>query len=141
MTVRCVILIFFIFNYGCSVSLISDYDEQSLIQMENLSEKIDRMYIHMSSSPSDNREFEEFSDDYIDVEAGLNRLKFRQENRSLNELTIKQVNIITETWKADMMKHKEKNTINDFMIKRGRSVYRRLFGAMIRGESSKPKKN
>lgn len=105
---KCSVYLALALQYGCLLNVISDYDEESLFQMEQIAENIDRMYIHMSHVDRSERTFINFKDYYINVAAGLNRLKSRQESRPFNELTLKQVDIVINSWNSDIERHKNK---------------------------------
>ena len=73
----------------------------------------------------------------MDIDVELQALKTRQELRALNELTLKQVNITISLFKQDREQHKKQDTISNFLLKRHRKQYNRLFLAMIKGEEAK----
>ena len=122
---------------GCSVQLISDYDRQTQQQMSMLAKKIDRLYIELSMKPAEQRQYQSFINKYIDIQVDLRALENRQQVRSMNELTLKQVELTTQLWLEDQSAHQRNNTVSDFIIKRRQSQYRRIFIAMIRGEAAK----
>lgn len=124
--------------FACSASLISDQDPKSLNMMEEVAENVDYMYTKMSYMPANERNYHKFSDYYLDVEVKLNALKIRQEMRVMNELTLKQVDIVVQLWRQDRIKHQTKNTLSDFLLKRHKQQYQRLFTALIKAESAKP---
>lgn len=123
---------------GCALNLISDYDEQSLQDMERIAKQVDMFYAKLLYTPSEQRHYQNFNQDYITIEVELNALKTRQQIRELNELTFKQVQIAQNLWHQDMQQHKKNDGISDFIIKRHRKQFNRVFLAMIKGEQSKP---
>jgi len=123
---------------ACSLNLISDYDEQSLQDMERIAKQVDMFYAKLLYTSSEQRDYQQFSSDYIHIEVELNALKTRQEIRELNELTLKQVLIAQNLWQQDMQRHKKNDGISDFIAKRHRQQFNRIFLAMIKGEQSKP---
>ena len=122
---------------SCSLQLISDYDQKTLSQLEITAKKIDRLFIRLSYMPVHQRRFSNAVSSYMDIDVELQALKTRQELRALNELTLKQINIAISLFSQDKEKHKKQNTISDFVLKRHRKQYNRLFIAMIKGEEAK----
>ncbi|KZN53554.1 hypothetical protein N474_21070 [Pseudoalteromonas luteoviolacea CPMOR-2] len=122
---------------GCSLHLISEYDRASQRNMLSLMKKIDGFYLHMSNVAPDKRQFSHYVSGYTNIEVEINALLQRQKVRELNELTVKQVEILLELWQQGRLAHKSKDGISGFIIKRRRSEYQRVMLAMIRGEESK----
>ncbi|MBQ4813112.1 hypothetical protein A7985_21910 [Pseudoalteromonas luteoviolacea] len=122
---------------GCSLHLISEYDRASQQHMLSLMKKIDGFYLHMSNVEPAKRKFSHYSSGYTNIEVEINALLQRQKVRELNELTVKQVEILLELWQQGKLAHKTKDSISDFIIKRRRSEYQRVMLAMVRGEESK----
>ena len=123
---------------ACAINQISNYDEQSLNQMQLVAKKVDYFYAQLSYLPKDKRTYQQSAQQYLEVEVDLNALKLRQQVRSTNELTLKQVEIAQTLWSDDRKTHQKKDTISDFIIKRHRQQFQRVFLAMIKGEESKP---
>ncbi|KZN34758.1 hypothetical protein N480_20965 [Pseudoalteromonas luteoviolacea S2607] len=122
---------------GCSLHLVSEYDRASQNQMLSLMKKIDGFYLHMSNVAPAKRKFSHYTSGYTNIEVEINALLQRQKVRELNELTVKQVEILLELWQQGKLAHKTKDSMSDFIIKRRRSEYQRVMLAMIRGEESK----
>lgn len=135
----CVLLTFYMLLMlpSCTTTLISDYDQNTVEQMELIAKKIDRLYIELGYIPAQERAFDYVESEYLDIEVELQALKTRQQLRPLNELTLKQVDISLSLFLQDRERHKKLDTISDFLIKRYRKQYNRLFIAMIRGEEIK----
>ena len=132
-------LLVFLVLPGCSLQLVSDYDQKSMTMMEGIAKDVDRLYIQLGYEKPLGRNFSIYSAFYEDVEVDLNALKSRQEVRPMNELTLKQVDVALQLWSQDRMAHQRKNTVSDFLVRSHRRQFKRLFHAMIKGESSKPK--
>ncbi|MCF2859235.1 hypothetical protein L1286_17260 [Pseudoalteromonas sp. SMS1] len=122
---------------GCSLHLISEYDRASQRNMLSLMKKIDGFYLHMANVAPAKRQFAHYLSGYTNIEVEINALLQRQKVRELNELTVKQVEILLALWQQGRGAHKSKDSISDFIIKRRRSEYQRVMLAMIRGEESK----
>ena len=126
---------------GCALNLVSDYDQESLQSMELLAKKVDLFYAKLAMVSPKERGFKRFNQDYVAIDVDLNALLTRQKIRAVNELTTKQVVIAQNLWSQDMQLHKQRDTISDFIVKRHRQQFNRLFLAMIKGEESKPVSN
>ncbi|WDE10850.1 hypothetical protein [Thalassomonas haliotis] len=124
---------------GCALQLLSDFDEKSLGGMERIGQKVNRFYLGLSYQAKDERLYKASHNLYVNIEADLEALKSRQMIRPVNELTLKQVEIALKLWREDRLHHKAADTLSDFLIKRRKSQYQRLFLAMIKGEEAKQK--
>ena len=132
------ILFLFTFLSACSTQLISNRDPLSLNLMESAAQNVDYLYTKMSYLPENMRSYEQFSDYYLDIEVKLNALRNRQKARRMNELTLKQVDIVLQLWRQDRVKHQQQGAPSDFLLKRHKQQYQRLFIALIKAESAKP---
>ena len=138
MAIPAMLTLFFL--QACSLNMVSDYDQKSLDLAEALATEIDYFFAKLSYIPEKGRIYSESAKSYLDIEVELNALKFRQSSRTNNELTLKQVDIVIKLWKQERVRHEEKNSLNNFLIKRHRRQFNQMFLAIIRGEESKPKK-
>lgn len=82
--------------------------------MESAAQEVDYLYTKMSYLPDNMRSYEQFSDYYLDIKVKLNALRNRQKSRSVNELTLKQVDIILQLWRQDRVKHQQQGAPLDF---------------------------
>lgn len=124
---------------GCSLlSVISDYDPESLKQMQVINKKIDRMFITLQYSDKKERQFAKYKHAYIDIAVEINALKSMQMARASNELTMQQVDTLVKFWQQERVAHQKKDTVSDIIIKLHHSQYSRLMMAMIKGEEAKP---
>jgi len=123
---------------ACALNQISDYDVRSMNQMQLVAKKVDYFYAQISYQPKEKRTYSQSAKQYLEIEVDLNALKLRQQARPTNELTLKQVEIAQTLWSEDRKSHQKKDTISDFIIKRHRQQFSRVFLAMIKGEESKP---
>jgi hypothetical protein len=127
-----------LFLNACAINQISNYDQKSMDQMELVAMKVDRFFVGLSYTPKSERKYQKYASNYLDIEVELNALKLRQQVRATNDLTLKQVEIAQMLWSEDRKSHQKKDTISDFIIKRHRQQFNRVFLAMIKGEESKP---
>lgn len=121
----------------CTLQLVADYDQSTLQQLELVAKKVDRLYVELSYTPEQQRTYQKVTSQYLDIEVSLEALKTRQQLRALNELTLKQVDITISLFRQDRELHKQRNTVSDFLLKRRRKQYNRLFISMIKGEEAK----
>lgn len=135
---RTLILLSALYLAGCSMMFISDYDQASVDQMQLVNKKIDRFFIELEFAEPENRKYSAFKASYVDISVELNALKTMQAVRPMNDLTVKQVDILLDLWKLERTTHQDKDSISNFLIKRHRSQYNRLLTAMIKGEKAKP---
>lgn len=132
--------LFFLFCSGCSMQIISEYDQVSMQNMQRIAKLVDEFYARLATQPLQSRPFEASEADYVRIEVELNALKLSQQVRELNDLTIKQVDIVIKLWLQDIEAHKKKDNVSNFIINRHRNQFNRTFLAMIKGEQSKPEK-
>lgn len=135
----CLLLVFTFMLSGCALQLISDFDARSLESMERIAQKVNRFYLGLSYQVKGERLYKTSHSVYLNIEAELEALKNRQMIRPMNELTLEQVEITLKLWREDRLRHKAADSLSDFLIKRRKSQYQRLFLAMIKGEETKQK--
>ena len=78
---------------ACSMQFISDFDLQSMQDMQRVAKMVDSFYIMLEEVPAEERTYDNSKEGYARIKAELNALKLSQEIRPLNELTTKQVKI------------------------------------------------
>lgn len=122
---------------GCPMRFVADYDSAVVEEIFLISKKVDMFFGKILETSGENREYDNFKNTYIEIEADLRSLLRRNEVRAFNEPTIKQINIALELWQSDKAKHKEKNTVSDFIAKSHRKQFARVFVAMAQGEIAK----
>lgn len=122
---------------GCTQQYVADYDERVVEDVHVISKKIDVFFGTLIETPQDHRGYQACKDTYIDIEADLRLLLRRNEIRPLNDETIKQINIALRLWLDDKAKHEEKNTVSNFIAKKHREQFGRLFIAIAKGEMAK----
>jgi hypothetical protein len=128
-----------VFMSACSMLFISDYDQASMDEMQLINKKIDRFFIRLNYADVKDRKYANYKEAYLDIDVELNALKTMQAVRPMNDLTLKQVDIVLEFWQKERTAHQQKDGMANIFIKLHRSQYRRLFMAMIRGENAKVK--
>ncbi|WDE04387.1 hypothetical protein SG34_024085 [Thalassomonas viridans] len=124
---------------GCALQLVSDFDERSLQDMETIARKVNGFYLGLSYQPKNERSYQTSKGQYLEIEVALEALRNRQVIRPMNELTLKQVDVSLKLWREDRQRHQAADSLSDFLIKRRKSQYQRLFLAMVKGEEAKQK--
>lgn len=130
------ILFIILFTSGC-VKYAADYDATVLEEIIFVSKKVDMFFGSVLETPDNKRDYENFKSSYIAIEADLKSLLIRNEIREFNEETVKQIQIALELWQGDKAKHKEKDTIKNFIAKKHREQFARVFTAMAKAEVAK----
>ncbi len=135
--IRFSFLLFIIICSGCSVKLVSDYDQTTADELIRIAKKVDMFYGNLSELSESEREYRKFSKDYIDIESDIRSLVIRNKMRPLNEESIK----ISETILGEFMKyrkkHKDENLYKNTLITLHRNRLLRLFTAMSVAEQAK----
>jgi hypothetical protein len=133
-------LLFFILliSYsGCSVKLVSDYDQTTADELIRIAKEVDVFYGTMAELPDTAREYSRFSKDYVEIESDIRSLVIRNKMRPLNEESIKISETILDEFMKYRTKHKEENIYKDTLIKLHRNRLLRLFTAMSVAEQAK----
>lgn len=122
---------------GCATRYVADYDAQVVEDVNQISRKIDIFFGKLMETPAEERGYRHFKDAYIEVEADLRLLLRRNEIRPLNDETTRQIHTTLKLWQDDKAKHEKKNTVSNFIAKKHREQFCRLFVAMAKGEMAK----
>lgn len=107
-------LVFFSFLFAlnaCRVSLVPDYDSETVSQLSTAAKACDKLLLQ--AQESEDRSYSKFKEKYIDAQAELYDLLRKEQNRIKGEkLTEITNNIITE-----FLKYKERHRVEDGAIK------------------------
>lgn len=122
---------------ACSLQLVAEFDPRTVVALESIDKKIDRLYLTMKMLPKEQRSYSKFAATYLDIDVDIRALQRRQQVRSLNEESMKQVDILAEFWQQDIKAHKQKDGLSDFLINRRVDQYQRLISTIIAGEMAK----
>lgn len=126
-----------IFASACTVKYVADYDAEVKAEILRVAKDVDLFWGRLLDTPVDERRYAEFMDEYNEIEADLRNLVMRNRIRPLNKLSTEQSQIALELWLDDKNSHKKNDTISDFIAKRHREQFVRVFVAMARGETAK----
>lgn len=125
---------------SCRISLIADYDDRIAQQIELTAKKVDKFYLTMletTSQDDKNREYSNFIDEYVDIEVELNALLSRNKVKSLNKNSIRICEITLELWIKYKEEHKKDVRLSDTKIRLNRKNMGELFYAMMAVEEGK----
>lgn len=126
-----------IFSGGCKVHFIPDYSVALSQDIISTAKKIDNFYLAMQEVNSANRQYEHFTDKYVDIEADLNSLLNQNRIRPLNKESTRISEIALQFWIKYKTEHKSDNKISDGIIKLNRKTFSDLFYAMQVAEEAK----
>ena len=132
------ILLFIISS--CKVNLIATYNAEVSAEIQALAKTVDRFYLNMldNTYEADNgRAFNNFTNDYVNIQVDLNALYLKNKIRPLNENSTKICKTTLDLFKKYKEEHKTKNTLSDGLIKLNRKTFSDLFYAMQVAEEAK----
>lgn len=133
-----------VFQVACRVTFVAPYDASVSQQIEEISRKVDRFYLTMletTRNEEEQRAYDKFVNDYVDIEVDLNSLLNKNRIRPLNKESTRNCEIAVETWTKYKTKHKEDNGISDIDIELNRDFLRDLFVVIQTGEEAKKNAN
>jgi hypothetical protein len=125
---------------SCRVSLISNYDADISKQIENTAKVVDRFYLMMletTSTENEGRAYNNFSEQYVDIQVELNSLLSKNKIRPLNENSTRICEITTQLWVKYKKEHKKKNHLSDGIIQLNQQTFSDLFFTMQIAEKAK----
>lgn len=122
---------------GCTVRYVADYDAEVKAEILRIAREVDLFWGRLLDTPSGERQYANFQADYNRIESDLRNLVMRNEIRPLNRLSTEQSQIALDLWIGDKSSHKENDTISDFIARRHRQQFVRVFVAMAKGEMAK----
>lgn len=132
-------LLFFLalFASGCMVRYVAEYDTEVKTEILRIAKEVDLFWGKLLDTPTNQRQYAKFRNDYNLIEADLRNLLMRNKIRPLNDESVEQSQIALDLWVDDKSTHKEKNSISDFIAERHREDFVRVFIAMAKGEEAK----
>ena len=125
---------------SCKVTFIPSYDANISTQIENTSKAVDKFYLSMletTSASNEGRTFNNFSEEYVNIEVELNSLLNKNKIRPLNENSTRICEITLQLWVKYKEEHKTDNTLSNGLIKLNRKTFDDLFFAMQSAEKAK----
>jgi len=131
------LLIVILLMTSCAVKYVADYDQTTLNKIIDISKQVDLFYLTVLDLESTERNFENFTQSYKEIEVELRSLVMINKLRPLNEDSTKIAEQILEFWIKYKTKHNEKNSYSNAQLKIHQKRFNRLFTAMAIGETLK----
>lgn len=122
---------------SCTFRMLAAFDQEVMDEFIAVHKKIELLYLKLQDVPKEERTYVTFRNDYLEIESSLQNLVVINGMRKKNEETTKQCEIALKLWQDDRKKHKEKDFVSDFIIKKHREQFQRVFIALIKGEQAK----
>lgn len=122
---------------GCRLQLVAAHDAGVEDDIVDLAGEVDRFWGRLLDTPADERDYDAFRDDYNEIEGDLHSLVLANEIRPLNEASTDQARTALALWQADRAHHREHDGFDDFLARRHREQFHRVFRAMALGEAVK----
>ncbi len=97
---------------SCSVNFVPPYDKTLSDQVTQLMKEIDVFYLEMQEYNEDERNYERFIEDYIQIEAELKSLYFKNKVRPLNEESTENCLIALQQWQKYKARHKARDSLS-----------------------------
>ncbi len=134
------ILFFFISLFvfsGCTVKYVADYDASIKEETLQIAKKVDLFWGTLIDTEKGQREYSHFKNEYNEIESDIRILKLKNNIRAFNHISTRQVSVALDLWIEDKKSHKKKNSFSNFLAKRHRQQFIRLFTAIAKGEEEK----
>ena len=122
---------------ACTVKYVAAFDEGVLDHIFELADRVDKFWGIMLEMPEEERKYNLFMDQYVELESEIRSLLLKNEARPGNEESAEQSRILLELWIEDKEIHRKQNGFNDFLAKRHRRQFTEVFTAMARAEEEK----
>ncbi len=102
----CASVLLAMFLAGCSIKLVSDYDSASIDQLLGTYQEVDQFYDRLAETPSEQRTYEAFQQDWSSISTDLRTFALRQGVRQLNEESASIAEALTKAWERERTLHK-----------------------------------
>ena len=123
---------------GCAVTFISSYDEATDKGVTGLQTSIDSLMRQLDQDPVP--DYGAVKKNYDTIRVDLSSLRFRNEARPNNSITVKQLNILKG--QLDTLENQHKNkTLNQVMIAPAQDALDRTLSAILKLELAKKELN
>ena len=122
---------------GCTVKYVAEYDASAKEEVIQIAKKVDLFWGNLLDTPTDARQYAVFKDQYNVIETDIRGMQIKNEIREMNEISTNQIKILLELWVEDRETHKADDTFTDFIAKRHRTQFVRVFTAIAKGEAAK----
>lgn len=122
---------------GCAVRYVADYDAAIKDEIIQIAKKVDLFWGALLDTEPDKRKYAAFKDQYNAIESDMRGLVMKNDIRELNDASTKQAVITLDLWSEDRSMHKKNDNFSNFIAKRHRKQFNRIFIAMAKGEDIK----
>jgi maltodextrin utilization protein YvdJ len=133
----CLILFFSLALSGCIVKLVADYDSVTFEEVLKVGKRVDKFYGDLLETQVNDRKYQKFSSQYVEIETDVRSLVTRNQARALNEESTQIAEITLKLWVKYKDAHKEKDAYSDGTAKLDRNRFVRLFAAAASAEQAK----
>jgi hypothetical protein len=134
------IFVSFLALNSCKVTFVPSYDSKISEQIDETSKSVDLFYLNMLETTSDkdtSREFDKFSEKYVELEVELNSLLNKNKVRPLNKSSTRICEITLQLWQKYKGIHKKDDKLTNGEIIYNRKIFNDLFYAMQVAEIGK----
>jgi hypothetical protein len=101
---------------SCSVHFVPSYEKDISDEVTHLMKKIDVFYLRMNEMDVEERGYDQFVDEYIQIEAELKSLYFKNKVRPLNEESTENCLIALQQWQKYKARHKARDSLSSANI-------------------------
>lgn len=121
----------------CTVQYVAEYDASVKDEIISVAKRVDLFWGTLLDSEATQRPYAQYQEQYNQIESDIRSLMMRNAIRPLNKASTRQGEIALKLWQQDHENHKANDTISDFIAKRHREQFTRVFTAMAMGEEAK----
>jgi hypothetical protein len=122
---------------SCAVKLIADYDRNTADKIIEISKLVDLFYMNLLDIEPSERMYNEFTEEYKNIEVELRALVMMNKLRTKNEDSTQIAENTLEFWIKYKETHKENDNYTNAKLKIHRKRFNRLFTALAIGEKAK----
>jgi hypothetical protein len=122
---------------GCSIKLVADYDSTTFEEVISVGKKVDRFYGDLLETPVNERQYQKFTEKYVEIETDLRSLGTRNRARALNNESTQISDIILALWVKYKTNHAANNGYGNGIAKLDRDRFTRLFISAANAETAK----
>jgi len=122
---------------GCSIKFVADYDATTFEEIIKIGKKVDRFYGDLLEAPANSRQYQKYSDEYVEIETDLRSLVIRNKARELNAESTEISEIILKLWMKYKANHAARDGYADGVARLDRGSFTRLFTSAADAETAK----
>lgn len=125
---------------SCKVSLVATYDYMVAEKIEEVNKEIDKFYLVMletTVNENDERAYDKYSEQYIDIQLDLKSLLQKNKRREKNQETIQINQRIYDKWLEYKEIHETQNELSDADIEANMMNMDNMLNTMLAAEQFK----